>query len=91
MTDNEVTSTRNSLEMMRRPHLWPNLFLPLVKRKNLYHSPLGANEAILIAGEHDYAVLRHQNMLTPIPRYVKWETGGDDLLQRLIDEGWEVD
>jgi hypothetical protein len=93
MTDKEVTDSRNSLEMMRRPHLWTHLILPLVKRGSFYDTPLNADEAILWCdiGSTNYAFLANHNMFMPVPEDAKWEKGGDELLVRLVKEGWEVD
>ena len=84
MTDEQVIELRNHLEMMRRPHLWRKYILPLKR---------GLDVAILVREDdsNDYAVLRNQNMLMPIPGDANWEKGGDALLVKLVKEGWEVD
>lgn len=97
LTDKQVLASGNDLEMMRRPHLWPNLILPLVIRDRLTKpgtvsegvgilwSPLGAEE-----GEK-FSFLKGHNMFMPIPKGTKWEVGGDEMLVRLVKEGWVVD
>lgn len=95
-TDKQVVEDKDSLEMMRRPGLWPNLILPLVQRKRLVEegdgegvgilwTPMGAEEG------KKYSFLKGHNMFMPLPKDAKWETGGDELLVRLVDEDWEVD
>lgn len=98
MTDEEVIEQRHSLEMMRRPHLWSSTVLPLKKRAG--DTSLEWSEAILVCTHWTmypmdrsrlYQVLRNHNMFLPIQEGEQWEQGGDDLLVKLVGEGWEVD
>lgn len=96
LTDKEVLSSKDSLEMMRRPNLWPNLMLPLVQREQLYKGGdmegVGVLWSPIIEGEGEkFGFLKGHNMFMPIPKDAKWEIGGDELLVRLVKEGWEVD
>jgi hypothetical protein len=96
LTDKEVLAKGSDLEMMRRPHLWPHLILPLVIRDRLTRPGIGEGIGILWspigAGEGEkFLFLRGHNMLMPIPKDAKWEEGGDELLIRLIKEGWVID
>jgi hypothetical protein len=89
------------LAMMRDPRRWPHLILPLVKRQThpyddqavgILWSPITAEATKeQKAKATKWSFLRGQNMLMPVPENAQWEEGGDELLARLIKEGWEVD
>jgi hypothetical protein len=93
LSDEEVIKTRNDLEMMRRPHLWPG-------GARVLHLKL------LDVASHTYrafALLSHTRggdfVFTPKmkmdafsePNFSKSEVGGDALLKKLDAVGWIVD
>jgi hypothetical protein len=91
MTDKEVIETRNDLEMMKRPHLWPNMFLPLINRSMKTDSPFGVEGLLFANNEGSYIFIAGQNMFLPIPKDTKREQGSIEMLARLVNEGWKVD
>jgi hypothetical protein len=92
MTDKEVIKSKDDLEMMKRPHLWPLTFLPLInkEKKDSEGSPHGL-EGLLFYESGEYLFLRGQNMYLPIPEGANFESGGTEMLQQLVKEGWRVD
>ena len=93
LTDEEVVKTRNDLEMMRRPHLWPG-------GANVLHLKLWDAATRTYRA---FALLSHtkggQYVFTPKakldafsePNFAKSEVGGDVLLKKLAGNGWIVD
>jgi hypothetical protein len=91
LSDDEVLRTKNDLEMMRRPHLWPSSVLHLKLRDLRAHT------------YRAFALLSHtkegQWVFTPKmkmdafsePNFAKSEVGGDVLLKKLAETGWIVD
>jgi hypothetical protein len=91
LSDDEVLRTKNDLEMMRRPRLWPSPVLHL-KLQDLRGHTYRA-----------FALLSHtkegQFVFTPKmkldafsePNFAKSEVGGDVLLKKLAEVGWIVD
>jgi hypothetical protein len=86
LTDQEVFVSRNDLEMMKRPHLWPNHCC-------LYLKKFGGKEfGFLLEKNGTYAfVPENPPIEDSIPDFAHKRTGGDELLVQLIKEGWLVD
>lgn len=88
MTDEEVIKERCDLEMMRRPHLWPNDYLFLKKPAGkLKHYQF----ALLANDEKDrWAIipLRDDGNGRDL---ASERSGADELLVQLVKEGWLVD
>ena len=93
MTDEEVVKNMSDFEMMRRPHLWPHMFLPLKNPSKRTQDHPFAQEGILFSQGKDegFMFLANQNMFMPIPKGANFEYGGEEMLQRLVKEGWLVD
>jgi hypothetical protein len=91
MTDQQVKETRDDLEMMRRPHLWPGLKLFLKRGRG----PL--QELAMLGCDEDSddpigVVWVFVPESEPFkPDFSRKETGGDEMLVRLCQEGWMVD
>lgn len=101
LTDQEVLSTVNDLEMMRRPHLWPNAsegcgFLPL-KRRNASTPTFEPPSFGVLARGSSGAYLFWLGNLVNLKDHLKELafndalSGGDLLLITLVDSGWVVD
>lgn len=92
LTDEEVRVQRDSLEMMRRPHLWPHhRFLPLKKRHQDHTFPdliVLCALGVISGGTMRYAVREGPLGLGGDKIAAQ---GGDFLLRTLVDAGWEVD
>jgi hypothetical protein len=77
------------LEFMQRPNLWPHLVLPL-KQKQGWSKPPKA--AILMQAENKqwafFLGVNIWHMPNPLPDP---EIGGEELLKRIVEEGWLVD
>jgi hypothetical protein len=86
LTDQEVFVSRNDLEMMKRPHLWPN-------HSCLYLKKFGAKEfGLLLEKNGTYAfVPETRTTEATIPDFANKRTGGHELLVQLVGEGWLVD
>ena len=92
MTDRQVLRTRDNLEMMRRPHLWPQgLILPL--KHDELHDSGSRRIGILVFNGSRYSWLENASLCDPDSWGSKppVPTEGDELLVRLVDEGWMVD
>jgi hypothetical protein len=89
ISDEEVKRTYNDLEMMRRPHLWPIsgiLFLKRRKEGGLDMATLVAMPRLLGENLYGYAFVTER-----APAAEQRLNGGDELLRRLVNEGWIVD
>jgi hypothetical protein len=90
MTDEEVLSSYNDLEMMRRPHLWPGKVLHLKKRDSRGRSPqafarLSYENGIWILTSVKFGSLKESSALFGT------ESGDGEFLKKLVEEGWIVD
>jgi hypothetical protein len=89
ISDEEVKRTYNDLEMMRRPCLWPVrgiLFLKRRKERGLDTATLVTMPGLL--GENAQKGYAFVAEGAPAEQWLK---GGDELLRRLVSEGWIVD
>jgi hypothetical protein len=80
------------LELMRKPREWPLALLPLVKAESglktgvLWSPSEGPGE-----GKKFY-FLEDGNLFDKVrPPMEEWRSGGEELLLKLIEEGWVVD
>lgn len=91
LSDEDVIQARDSLEMMRRPHLWPHhRLLPLKKRHEDHTFP---DLIVLCAlGPTSGGGVRYTVKEGPMGLVGDIVAqGGDFLLRTLVDAGWEVD
>lgn len=108
LSDDEVLKGHDDLEMMRRPHLWPNsrpniALLPLKRRQEdkslvspyVFGTLVWSRESTKLFSFRERSLpdflrdmrstaVKHEDAVTAI-------TGGDVLLQLLINAGWIVD
>ena len=89
MTEQErirITAKKDDLEMMRHPEIWPHGYiLPLVRAGEV---------GILVDSVHgDYFWIPNMNLFMMKAQFdtCQKERGRDEMLQRLIKEGWRVD
>jgi hypothetical protein len=82
MTDDEVLETRNDLEMMRRPHLWPSPGRLPVKREAGSRGRLYDCGLLLEGGGPT---------VHPGPDGTVTEPLGYETLEKLLADGWVVD
>ena len=88
-SDVEVLREGDDLEMMRRPHLWPNKGCLCLKNPHFgykhrrdHHSHY-AFAVLIKQGEEYFFTLREEK---------GWnQRGGDEMLVALVKEGWLVD
>jgi hypothetical protein len=87
-SDEEVFRTKDDLEMMRRPHLWPASAVLCLKNPRLISINGWPRFAVLFLRKGEYYFL---------PRCEagfeeeKIRRGGEEILPGLIGEGWIVD
>lgn len=96
--DWQVQEEKISLEMMRRPHLWPMLILPLKHQfeKDPNHKPwprmgLLFARARFGGGEKEYYFYKDKTLGMKAVELGDPERGYDEMLVRLDAEGWIVD
>ena len=92
LTDEEVVKTRNDLEMMRRPHLWPG---GRVLHLKLWDAGARTYRAFALlsrlrSGEFVFTPKAKLDAFSE-PNFAKSEVGGDVLLKKLAGVGWIVD
>jgi hypothetical protein len=89
ISDKKVTHHEIDLEMMRRPHLWPQGKILSLKQKHQGSGFTGFGT--LIRYLHDYGFAQGDNatQIDQVPED-KIERGGDELLVRLIADNWVV-
>lgn len=92
MTDEQVLASRDDLEMMRRPHLWPagNYLLPLKHRSELQSNGL-RRTAILFHFGNDFGLLEDGNILLLSPADVERINWADEHILPEINQDWMVD
>lgn len=82
-TDEEVTKSRDHLEMMKRPHLWPHgqMVLPVINRAR--DRTLG-----IMTADHGTTVFENMSLFGPMGevKAVAYNSYED-----IVADGWEVD
>jgi hypothetical protein len=91
MTDDEVIKSHDDLEMMRRPHLWSLGYLPLKKRAWKFAMGQRRELGLLMSNGKQYQFYPGATMFEPPTPESMPIIGGDELLVKLVDNGWIVD
>jgi hypothetical protein len=90
LSDAEVITKHDELEMMRRPHLWPAAVLHLKLWDAATHSY--RNFALLSYKDEQWTFTPKTKLdAFSEPDFSKSETGDETLLRRLVKRGWLVD
>lgn len=90
LTDEQVLQRRDTLEMMRRPHLWPQYpLLPLRVQGVPRRIGLLFHAGMLSSGDLDLRFLDGANMLLVTVEQFASAPQAD--IRQLVNDGWVVD
>ena len=87
MSDREVVEQMNDLEMMRRPHLWPQVFLPLKRASKRNKRPYMQTAVLNKIAKGKFEVAYDKTIFESLKSadFVPIDP------EALIAEGWVVD
>jgi hypothetical protein len=90
-TDKQVIEQRDSLEMMRRPYLWPLTSLPL--KHETQQAPSGLPRTAILVHTQEYIFIPDALIWLPPTNLDNpaYRRGEDPLLIEILKEGWIVD
>jgi hypothetical protein len=87
LTDQEVISQQDHAEMIRRPHLWPHMVLPL---KRVHDGLCDTAVVVSVTPQGKVAVVENITMFGPIPDEKPKQVLYDSP-EEVVAAGWSVD